>query len=125
MIRTYPRYLAFPFRIGSDGRTVPVAGLDDHVRDEIVQLILTANGERLFLPQFGTNVRRLLFDNLDDAVAGLTKATIANALSQWLGSRVHVSSLNVSVVESTITVDLAYQVAGGGSNTITFQRQVG
>lgn len=125
MRRVYPRFLAFPFRIGSDGRTVAVAGLDDHVRDEIVQLILTANGERLFLPQLGTNVRRLVFENLDDAVAGLTKATIANALSQWLGHRVHVDSLDVAVDQSTISVDISYRVAGGGANQVRFQRELG
>jgi phage baseplate assembly protein W len=125
MRRLYPRYLAFPFRIGSDGRTVAVNGIDDHVRDEIVQLILTAHGERLFLPQLGTNVRRLVFDNLDDAVASLTKATIANALAQWLGHRVHVSSLDVVIAQSTITVDLSYQVAGGDTHSVRFQRELG
>jgi phage baseplate assembly protein W len=125
MKRLYPLYLAFPFRIGSDGRTAAVGGLDEHVHDEIVQLILTANGERLFLPQFGTNVRRLIFDNLDDAVASLTKTTVANALSQWLGHRVHVSRLDVAVDQSTISVDLSYQVAGGSANHVRFQRELG
>jgi phage baseplate assembly protein W len=125
MKRTYPRHLAFPFRIGSDGRTAAVAGLDEHVRDEIVQLILTASGERFFLPQFGTNVRRLVFDNLDDAVASLTKVTVANALSQWLGHRVHVDALDVVIAESTVTVDLAYTVAGGTSRNVRFQRELG
>ena len=125
MSRSYPRYLAFPFAIGSDGRTVAVADINQHVRDEIVQLVMTATGERLFLPQFGTNVRRLIFDNLDDAVANLTKATITQALSQWLGHRAHVSSLAVTLTQSTITVDLDYQVAGGQSNTMRFQRELG
>ena len=125
MKRVYPRFLAFPFQIGSDGRTVAVANIDDHVRDEIVQLILTASGERLFLPQFGTNVRRLIFDNLDDAVASLTKVTVANALTQWLGHRVHVDSLDVTIAQSTINVELSYQVAGGATNTVRFQRELG
>ena len=47
------RHLAFPFRIGGDGRTV--APVDDaaHVRDELLQLLLTSPAERLFLPEFG------------------------------------------------------------------------
>ncbi len=119
----YGRYLSFPFRIGSDGRTALVADLNDHVRDEIVQLILTGTGERLFLPDFGTNVRRLVFENTDDTVTGLTKATIANALSKWLGSRVAVQSLDVTFADATISVNLQYQVAGGGTSTISFQRR--
>lgn len=124
MTATYPRYLAFPFRIGSDGRTATVADLDEHVHDEIIQLILTGLGERLFLPDFGTNVRRLVFENTDDAVAGLTRATIANALQKWLGARCNVQSLDVTFADSTITVNLQYLVNGGSTGAITFQRQV-
>jgi phage baseplate assembly protein W len=120
----YPKYLSFPFRIGSDGRAAAVTDLNDHVRDEIIQVILTATGERLFLPQFGTNVRRLVFENLDDAVGGITKATIANAIAQWLGDRVHVDNLEVVIEDSTITVNLSYRVAGGDSHTMSFRRQL-
>ena len=31
------RHIAFPFRIGSDGRTVAPANDSDHVRDEVLQ----------------------------------------------------------------------------------------
>jgi phage baseplate assembly protein W len=121
----YGRYLAFPFRIGSDGRAAVVAGIDDHTRDQIVQLILTAIGERLFLPELGTNVRKLVFENVDEAVVGVTKTTVANALSKWLGDRVHVDALDVSLSNGTISVELHYRVNGGQANSIVFQRQVG
>jgi len=125
MKAAYPRFLSFPFRIGADGRTVPVANLDEHVHDEIIQLILTGLGERLFLSDFGTNVRRLVFENSDDAVAGLTRATIANALQRWLGHRVNVQSLDVTFADSTISVTLHYQTNGGAPGSIAFQRKVG
>lgn len=121
----YGRYLAFPFRIGKDGRSERVAGLDEHVRDEIIQLILTATGERLYLGAFGTGVRRLTFENIDDAVVGVTKASIANALGEWLGHRVRVEALEVTFDEATLSVNLRYQVNGGSQNTLSFQRQVG
>ena len=47
------RHLAFPFRIAPDGRTATPASLDEHIKGEIIQLLLTAPGERLFLPAFG------------------------------------------------------------------------
>ncbi len=121
----YGRYLSFPFHIAPDGRSALVSGLDEHVHDEIIQLILTALGERLFLPLFGTNVRRLVFENTDDAVASITRTTVSNALSQWLGHRVHVDSLDVSFANSTINVVLHYRVQGGVDASIQFQRKVG
>ena len=121
----YPRYLAFPFRVGSDGRTLAVSSLDQHVRDEIVQLILTAHGERLYLGDFGTNLRRMVFENVDDGVLGLTRASVANALSRWLGHRVRVESLEIGFSSGTLSVNLSYQVNGGDSHSISFQRTVG
>ncbi len=33
------RHLAFPFRVGDDGRTAQVESPESHVRDELIQLI--------------------------------------------------------------------------------------
>lgn len=121
--RGYPRHLAFPFRIGDDGRPVCARDRGDHVRDEILQLILTSAGERAFLPEFGTNVRRLVFENLDPATLSLTKATISQALTRWLGDRVEVEDLQLTGEGSTLTVDLRYRLAGANdSRILRFQR---
>ena len=119
-------HLSFPFRIGQDGRTVQVNALDEHVRDEIVQLILTNQGERLFLPEFGGGVRRLVFEAINEATHGMTKANLTQAISQWLGHRITVEDLNVDVNESTINVEVKYRIAGTEDTRILrFQRQGG
>lgn len=104
------RHLAFPFHIRPDGRTAAPASIDEHVKGEIIQLLLTAPGERPFLPAFGGGLRRLVFEPNDDIRAGLCKALISQALSNWLGTRVQVGSLEVDATESTLTVDLRYRV---------------
>jgi phage baseplate assembly protein W len=123
MSNDYGRYLAFPFRIGDDGRTALVRGLEQHVKEEVTQLILTGLGERLFQPELGTNVRRLVFENIDEVTAGLTKSTIAQAMSRWLGHRVEVEELMVTPTGSQLTVDLRYRIAGTeDSRVLRFQR---
>jgi phage baseplate assembly protein W len=102
--------MAFPFRIGSDGRTVAPASLEEHVRDEIIQLLLTNPGERPFLPSFGGGLRRLVFEGNDDVTAGLAKATISQAISYWLKERIEMLALNVSADDATLNVDLSYRV---------------
>ena len=122
-IASYGRYLAFPFRIGDDGRTVGVTDLDQHVKEELTQLILTGIGERLFQTEIGTNVRRLVFENLDEVTAGITKSTVSQAVSRWLGHRVEIEELIVVTEESKITVDLRYKIAGTeDSRVLRFQR---
>lgn len=106
------RHLSFPFRVGSDGRTAQVASLEEHVRDELIQLILTNPGERAFLPEFGVGVRRLIFENITDTTAAMTKAMLTQAISRWLGQRIALEELIVEVDNNTIAVDLSYRIAG-------------
>jgi len=118
------RHLAFPFRIGADGRTATPADLPDHIRGEIIQLLLTAQGERPFLPSFGAGLRRLVFQRNDDATAGITKALVSQNLSRWLGQRIAVELLDVSAEDSTLNVDLRYRIiATGQVVSVRLQRQ--
>lgn len=118
------RHLAFPFHVGADGRSATPADLSDHIRGEIIQLLLTAQGERPFLPSFGAGLRRLVFQQNDDATAGITKALTSQNLSRWLGHRVTVEALDVTADDSTLNVDLRYKViATGEVRSVRFQRQ--
>lgn len=89
------RHLAFPFRIGADGRTAAPASDAEQVRDELLQLLLTSPGERLFLPEFGGGLRRLVFEPSSDVLRGVLQARITRALSQWLGRRLTVEGIEV------------------------------
>jgi phage baseplate assembly protein W len=118
------RHLAFPFRIGPDGRTATPQSVDEHVKGEVIQLLLTSPGERLFLPPFGGGLRRLVFERNDDVSAGLSRAIISQALSRYLGARITVQTLDVTADESTLAVDLRYQViATGETKQVRFERK--
>ena len=108
------RHLAFPFRIGSDGRTAAPADIADHVRGELIQLLLTAPGERPFLPSFGAGLKRLVFERNDTVAAGLAKATVSRNLSRWLGQRVTVVSLEVRSEDAELDVELSYRIVATG-----------
>jgi uncharacterized protein len=118
------RHLAFPFRIGNDGRTATPRTVEDHIRDEIVQLLLTNPGERPFLPEFGGGVRKLIFEPASDVLAGITKARITQALTRWLGHRLILENLDVTFRDSTIDVEIKYRPAGTDDcRVLKFQRK--
>lgn len=119
------KHLSFPFRIGNDGRTAATASLEEHVRDELVQLLLTNPGERAYLPEFGGGLRRLLFENADDASVSLVKARIMQAVQEWLGNRISVKDLAVSASNGTIVVDLTYSVTGTDETKVMQFRRSG
>jgi uncharacterized protein len=119
-------HLAFPFRIGNNGRAAQVTTLEEHVRDELVQLLLTNPAERLFLPEFGGGVRRLVFENIDETTGSMFKALLTRSISRWIGNRVTLEDLTVLIENETIAVDLRYRIAGTEDvRVIKFQRQGG
>ena len=105
-------HLSFPFRVSPDGRSAAVQTLHEHVRDEVLQLVLTSPGERPFLPEFGGGARRLVFEPAGDATQAMAKAMISQSLSRWMGKRVTVENLSVENEGGTLTVDLQSRVAG-------------
>ncbi|MBV9959806.1 MAG: GPW/gp25 family protein [Acidobacteria bacterium] len=120
------RHLSFPFRVNNDGRTATVASLEEHVRDELVQLLLTNPAERLFVPELGGGVRRLVFENADETTAAMSKAIITQSVSRYLGHRVALEELTVQVTDSLIEIELKYRIAGTeDSRILKFQRQGG
>jgi phage baseplate assembly protein W len=120
------KHLAFPFRVGGNGRPVQVATLENHVRDELMQLILTNPAERLFLPEFGGGVRRLVFENLDEATGAMVKARLTRGISRWLSTRITLEELKVTVEGEKIEVDLLYRIAGTEDvRVLRFQRKGG
>jgi phage baseplate assembly protein W len=106
------RHLRFPFRLGPDGRPETPLDLADHVRGEIVQLLLTSPGERDFQPSFGGGLKRLVFEAADDVTAAVARARITKALNFWLGERLEVKALDARAEGTALAVELAYQLRG-------------
>lgn len=119
------RHLAFPFRIGADGRSAAPASDAEHVRDELLQLLLTSPGERLYLPDFGGGVRRLVFEPASEALRGVVKARITSAISRHLGQRLSVEMIDVVWQDAAalMEVTVRYRVAGSSdARVLKFQR---
>jgi uncharacterized protein len=121
------RHLSFPFRVGVDGRTAQIVTLEEHIRDEVIQLLLTNPAERLFLPEFGGGVRRLVFEAADETTTGaMAKALITQNMKRWLGHRVELESLTVVVENEKIEVEIIYRIAGTeDKRVLRFQRNGG
>lgn len=124
---SHGRHLAFPFRIGSDGRTAAPLSDADHVRDELLQLLLTSPGERLFLPEFGGGVRKLVFEPASDVLRGVVKARITNALTRWLGHRLTVELIDVVIDDAIalLEVTVKYRPAGAPDSRVVKFRRTG
>ncbi len=107
-----PRYLDYPFSVSGTG-TPTTTTTDDHLRDLIIQVLLTNPGERVNLPEFGVGVQRLVFAPNSDALRSSAQFLIITNLQRWLGDRINVEQAVVSSEpgsEETITIEITYTV---------------
>jgi phage baseplate assembly protein W len=86
---------AFPFRIDPVSGQAQQTTYAAHVEQMIRQVLLTAPGERVDLPQFGCGLRQLLFAPSSDALQATARLTVQRALNQWLADQVQVTGVDV------------------------------
>jgi phage baseplate assembly protein W len=53
------------------------------IKSDLLSLLLTTPGERVFLPDFGTPLKRLIFEQNDAVLETMAKNMIADAISMW------------------------------------------
>jgi phage baseplate assembly protein W len=66
------------------------------LKADLLQLLLTNPGERVMMPEYGTPLRRLLFQPADAILVSETRETLIQAINRW-EPRIAVTALDVSV----------------------------
>jgi uncharacterized protein len=98
----------FPFAVTADGTIAPAPDDDAELRGRIVQVLFTAPGERVNLPEFGCGLFNLVFDAADPVLAAAAEFTVGQALTRWLGDELVVSAVDVEAAAETLAVRVAY-----------------
>ena len=107
----------FPFRFDARGRTATTTA-DDHVRDMIEQLLLTAAGERVNRPDFGSGLLQMVFAPNTPEVAAALQFTTEAALQRWLGDVIELRSLQVTSEDATLRVTVQYTIRRTGQTQV-------
>lgn len=117
---------AYPIRVDSSSQQTAQATYLAHVQQMVRQLLLTAPGERVDLPQFGCGLRQLVFAPMSDALSATVQLRVLQAVNQWLAGIV--TAVQVAVVTSnddaalqpgTLQVSLTYTVVETQSSAAT------
>ncbi len=56
---------------------------DKLIKNDLMQLLLTLPGERVMMPNFGTDLRATIFDQLDEATIEMLRMGVSQAISQY------------------------------------------
>ena len=97
----------FPFHFDASGRTA-TADDDAHIREMIEQLLFTNPGERGNRPDFGSGLMQLVFAPNSPEIAAALQFTLRGAIQRWLGDLIELQDLQVTSVDSTLTIDVQY-----------------
>ena len=83
------------------------------IKQAIVNLLLTNKGERLFKPNYGSDIRSYLFEPLDYGTAQQIVGNIEHTVSKW---EPRIEILNLDAVpnydDNGFDVQMTYQIIG-------------
>jgi phage baseplate assembly protein W len=99
----------YPFRIDARGRTAGATS-EQHIRDMIAQVLFTTPGERVNRPDFGCDLRQLVFAPSTSEQAPAIQYLVQGALQQWLGEWIQVEAVQVDSEENVLSVTVQYVV---------------
>lgn len=115
-----PAPIAAPLRTDGRGRTTETPP-EQHLRDLIEEVLLTAPGERVMRPTFGSGLLQLAFAPNSDQLAATLQMLVQGSLQSWLGDLIEVASVTIDRAEGTLSVSVAYTVRSTGeATTATF-----
>ena len=101
----------FAFRANPMTGDVALKKDEEAIKQSVINILSTNRGERPFLPYFGANLRRYLFDNFDRVTTSLIDEQIRSALANY-EPRVRVLSVDVQgrPDQNSMTITLEFEI---------------
>jgi len=115
--------IRFPFQDDPEGKFLKLnSDSKQAIKSDLVHLLLTNKGERLYLPDFGANLRRYLFEPNDTTSTNGIKNEISEAVRKFIPN-LTITELTTSPVEDNehaVTVRIDYVVTTGAFQSSDF-----
>ena len=89
--------ITLPIKLGKTGYFEQAFDTITQVKSNLINLLLTVKGERVFQPTFGSDLHTLLFTQMDEEYEANVKRAIQSAVSKWLPF--------LNIVEQNVTRD--------------------
>jgi hypothetical protein len=108
------RYMSFPFRIEEAGPAQSARAA--HIREQVMQVLFTSPGERVFRPEFGFGARQHVFEPNATPLWELARNRLFGSLAEALEGEVDPKTLKVDVgappdQPEVLLVSITYTIA--------------
>ena len=115
--------LKLPFNRGRSGLFQQSQTTLEQAGSNIKNLLLTAKGERIMQPNFGSRLRDLLFEQYTEDLTERIKQEIQEAMSTWLPyidiAKVDVIQSETNPTETKVDIDFSLNYEPSRFNSIT------
>ena len=109
------RAVGFGFPLDGDAVFIPTFTTREQTKANLLNYLLTNKGERVFRPNFGANLRALLFENIQDATIDDIQASIQRDISIFFPNVVvQQIQFNNEPDQNEINFTLTYEVVNLG-----------
>lgn len=101
----------FPVQVDAAGR-IMLSEFEEDIREAIRIILLTAKGERVMRPEFGTGLHNFVFETMSVTNIGTIQAAIQNALIDW-EPRIELLSVSVEADQGEVgkmLINIDYEV---------------
>jgi len=115
MARTRYVNIDFPFKDSRNGFYFKLNQTDrDAIKADLLHLLLTNKGERLYLPDFGSDLQKYIFEPNDSITHEEIRDSLNDSISLYIHNLV-VNSIEFkkNSIEESIIVELSYSVTDG------------
>jgi len=117
----------FPFKDSPEGFYFKLNSTDtDAIRSDLLHLLLTNKGERLYLPDFGSDLKKYIFEPNDSITHEQIKDNLNENIKRYMPNLIiNDITFKNDDIEELIIVELTYTVTDGTFNstdtvTLTF-----
>lgn len=104
--------VGFGFPLNGDAVFVPTYETKDQIKANLINYLLTNKGERVFNPNFGADLRALLFESIDDSSLDILQANIESSIAERF-PQIKVKEIDFKNQEdrNTINFTLTYEIS--------------
>ena len=104
--------VGFGFPLNGDAVFVPTYETKNQIKANLINYLLTNKGERVFNPNFGADLRALLFESINDSSLDELQTNIESSIAERF-PQIRVQEINFKTQEdrNTINFTLTYEIS--------------
>ncbi len=100
---------SFPPTFSQATRSIEMVETDQDIRESLIILLSTSIGERLFRPDYGSDLDRMVFEKMTETTKNNIISIVSKAIFNF-EPRIKLEAVEVTFEESTAFINIQYTV---------------